>query len=192
MLLVRHGESEFNVRFNVTRIDPGIPDPRITDRGREQAHSAARLIAEMDHEDTPERIIASPYCRTLETAHILSDILSLPVEVDAGIGEHAHFTCDIGTPVSRLAMEWPHIRFDHLDEVWWPEREEDHHVDARSRLFRERMSGDPKWRHTIVVSHWGFIRALTGMRLKNCGIVRLDPTAPHPTGATVVTGADSC
>ena len=27
MILIRHGESEFNVHFNRTRIDPGIRDP---------------------------------------------------------------------------------------------------------------------------------------------------------------------
>jgi len=41
MILLRHGQSEFNVVYNVTRVDPGIPDPRLTEEGRRQALVAA-------------------------------------------------------------------------------------------------------------------------------------------------------
>ena len=34
MILVRHGQSEFNAVYSVTRVDPGIPDPQLTDIGR--------------------------------------------------------------------------------------------------------------------------------------------------------------
>jgi len=34
MILVRHGQSEFNAAFNVTRIDPGIRDPKLTRMAR--------------------------------------------------------------------------------------------------------------------------------------------------------------
>ena len=37
MILVRHGESHFNVHFNVTREDPGIVDPGLTELGVMQA-----------------------------------------------------------------------------------------------------------------------------------------------------------
>ena len=36
MILVRHGETVFNVLFGKTRRDPGVRDPRLTERGREQ------------------------------------------------------------------------------------------------------------------------------------------------------------
>ena len=43
MILVRHGESHFNVHFNVTREDPGIVDPGLTKTGRDQALAAAEV-----------------------------------------------------------------------------------------------------------------------------------------------------
>ena len=45
MILLRHGQSEFNVAFNATRVDPGIPDPRLTEEGRRQARAAAVALA---------------------------------------------------------------------------------------------------------------------------------------------------
>ena len=42
MILIRHGESEFNVVFNKTRVDPGIPDPALTD---EEPTSTERIFA---------------------------------------------------------------------------------------------------------------------------------------------------
>ena len=67
MILLRHGQSEFNVAFNATRVDPGIPDPRLTEEGRRQARAAAVALAA----HPVERLIASPYTRALETAEIV-------------------------------------------------------------------------------------------------------------------------
>ena len=36
MILVRHGQSEFNVIFGATRKDPGIVDPKLTEEGRRE------------------------------------------------------------------------------------------------------------------------------------------------------------
>ena len=56
MILLRHGQSEFNAAFNATRVDPGIPDPRLTEEGRRQARAAAVALAAFP----VERLIASP------------------------------------------------------------------------------------------------------------------------------------
>src|SRR3546814_12714551 len=37
MILVRHGQSHFNVHFARTRVDPGIVDPQLTEEGERQA-----------------------------------------------------------------------------------------------------------------------------------------------------------
>ena len=65
MILVRHGESHFNVHFNVTREDPGIVDPSLTEAGRSQALAAAGQIADIGR---ARQVLASPHRRTLETA----------------------------------------------------------------------------------------------------------------------------
>lgn len=183
MILVRHGESEFNVRFARTRVDPGIRDPELTARGREQVAASARFLLETGHRERLTAIVASPYTRALQSAEILARRLDLPVRVDARIGEHAHFACDIGTPRSTLAARWPAIAFDHLDETWWPAREDETAVARRAAGFRRAMADAGDWTGLLAVTHWGFIRGLTGHRVPNAAVLRFDPEAPHPTGA---------
>ena len=79
MILVRHGESHFNVHFSKTRIDPGIVDPGLTRHGIEQAKSAATAIGSLNR---IQRIISSPYWRTLQTAEIIAETLGLPVSIE--------------------------------------------------------------------------------------------------------------
>lgn len=182
MILVRHGESEFNVRFAKTRTDPGLRDPGLTEAGRVQVAEAAAFLAEHAAARGVRRILSSPYTRALQTAEILAARLDLPIEVEVAIGEHAHFTCDIGTPRSALVEAWPTIAFDHLAEEWWPSYEDDAAVSRRAAGFRATAVASPDWHETLAVSHWGFIRGLTGHRVPNAAVLRFDPRAPHPEG----------
>lgn len=185
MIFVRHGESEFNVVFSKTGQDPGIVDPRITERGQRQIEASARYLADI-HGQRFSRIVTSPYTRTLQSSKILADILDLPIHVDPLVGEHAHFACDIGTPVSALSQDWAGIDFAHLPEEWWPSGEQDHHVNERATQFRTKMADQADWDTTLVVSHWGFIRGLTRLTVQNATVVQVDPTQPHPEGGKVV------
>ncbi len=174
MILVRHGQSEFNVIFGKTREDPGIVDPKLTEEGHRQAEIAGQSLVDKGL----TRIIASPYTRTLQTADIIAGILKLPISIDSLIREHAFFSCDIGTPRSTLSQDWPHLDFDALSESWWPsdpETEDD--VRARCLSFHRRMADSNDWREVLVVSHWGFIRGLTGHEAKNGEVLSFDPTA---------------
>ena len=174
MILIRHGESEFNVAFNRTGRDPGIPDPALTERGRAQVRRAA---AEMRQHGRPiKRLITSPYTRALETAAILAEELGLPVEVEMIVHEHACYHCDIGTPVSLLAERWPALDFSHMPEMWWPEAEARESLMQRCADFRVKAARLGDWEHVGVVSHWGFIRGLTGHDARNAEIVPFDPT----------------
>jgi len=187
MILVRHGQSEFNVVYGVTRRDPGIRDPALTELGQTQAAAAARSLQRFGG----HRIICSPYRRALQTATIIAKTLGLAITVDSGIGERAAFTCDIGSPRSALAAAWPKLAFDHIAETWWPDHgESEGALDSRGRAFRRWLRAQPDWRGSIVVTHWGFIRALTDHRVGNCAIVRFDPHAGHPGGGTVVSAMD--
>jgi broad specificity phosphatase PhoE len=178
MILVRHGQSEFNVVFAKTRIDPGIRDPRLTEEGRRQAAAAAATLADGD----VRMLVASPYTRALETAEIIAGVLGIDILVDPLVGERAAFACDFGTPSSELRGRWPAIAMDHLEEQWWPDHEEpEHALLDRCARFRTAMAARPDWPHVAVVSHWGFIRGLTGRRVGNCAILPFDPTAPAPT-----------
>ncbi len=177
MILLRHGQSEFNLRFTATRKDPGIPDPALTPLGQQQAEEAAETLAGR----RLSRIIVSPYTRTLQTAAPIARRLGLPVFVNPLVRERCAFSCDIGTPRATLANAWPHHDFTHLDDIWWPRQEEPAEaVIDRAALFRAEMAALPDWSETLVVSHWGFVMALTGLSVQNGQILDFDPTAPAP------------
>ena len=173
MILVRHGQSAWNVIYAKTRVDPDLPDPGLTDEGRRQAAFAAERL----RAHAPRRILASPYTRALETAAIIAAALGLGVEVEPLVREHGRFNCDIGSARSLLSRRWPALDFAHLDEEWWPTAldESDAALAERSRRFAQRMRDDPAWQETAVVSHWGFIRNLTGSELKNGELIGWDP-----------------
>ena len=177
MILLRHGQSEFNLHYTATRRDPGIEDPRLTPLGHEQAEHAAETLAT----EGIRRIIASPYTRALQTAEPLARRLGLPVLVNTAVRERYAFKCDIGSKVADLQQAWPGHDFSALEDVWWPsEREPEEHVIARAGRFRTEMAAHPNWQDTVVVSHWGFIMALTGISVTNGEWLRCDPTEAAP------------
>jgi glucosyl-3-phosphoglycerate phosphatase len=176
MILVRHGQSEFNVVFSLTRQDPGIRDPRLTPEGRRQAEAAAEALVGRGI----ERLIASPYSRALETAEIVARRLDVLIAVEPLVGERAAFACDVGTPRADLGARWPHLALDHLAEEWWPVLEESEDLlSGRCAAFRAHMRTQPDWARVAVVSHWGFIRGLTGLTVGNGAVLRIDPHRPE-------------
>jgi broad specificity phosphatase PhoE len=177
MILLRHGQSEFNLHYTATRIDPGIPDPCLTALGQEQARAAAIALADVGI----ERIIASPYTRALQTAAPVAAALGLPVLINPVVRERYSFVCDVGSPRSALSAAWPQHDFSVIEDVWWPTGDEpEAEVLARAALFRAEMAALPDWSRTLVVSHWGFIMSLTGQSVQNGQWLRFDPTAPPP------------
>jgi len=177
MILLRHGQSWFNRHFSQTRRDPGIHDPALTPLGEQQAAAAAESLAS----EGIQRILASPYTRALQTAQPIARRLGLPILVNPVVRERCAFACDVGTPSAALSLAWPQLDFAHLDEVWWPAlRETEDEVVARAALFRAEMSAMPGWAGTLVISHWGFILALTGTSVMNGQWVRYDPRTPPP------------
>jgi broad specificity phosphatase PhoE len=184
MILVRHGQSEFNVVYSVTRIDPGIPDPKLTEQGRRQAQDLALELAPHGL----RRVMVSPYTRALETAEIIASSLNLDLRVEPLVREHCRFHCDIGSAASDLARRWPAIDFSHLPERWWPNLDEsEEELAERSRHFRQSMARNRDWQATAVVTHWGFIRALTGQRVANAHLLRFDPHSGEASDLAPVT-----
>jgi len=185
MFLIRHGQSQFNAVFSVTRVDPGIADPVLTEEGVRQAHAAADTLIELRERGEGEvrRLISSPYTRALQTATVIAERLGIEVTIDPVVRERAAFHCDIGASPLELAKRFPRYRFDHLDDPWWhdhvatgqPETEDA--LAVRGAAFRDAMRDQPDYPHIAVVTHWGFIRCLTGKPPANGEIVRL-PLSP--------------
>lgn len=170
-LLIRHAESAWNEHFAASRIDVGLPDPELTARGVEQARAAAERL----RREGVRRLITSPYRRTLHTASIIAEALGLDIEVDPIVRERCAFSCDQGSSPAELAKAWPQLDFSQLDEVWWGGLIESWpSLEARCAAFRTRMRGRPDRDTVAVVSHWGFIRGLTGAELHNTDFIRLD------------------
>jgi broad specificity phosphatase PhoE len=182
MILVRHGQSEWNAVYNRTRVDPNIPDPPLTAEGRRQAEAVAQHLLRAGI----ERLLVSPYVRTLETAEIIATETGIAMTVEPMVRERAAFSCDIGTPRSRLAVRWPHLSFDHVEEVWWPTTiETDAELGHRCHRFRTTAQGLPDWQRVAVVTHWGFIRGMTGIEARNGELVRFDPHVLPPAPAAM-------
>jgi len=177
MILLRHGQSEFNLAFTATRRDPGIVDPKLTPLGHQQAAHAAEALAG----EGIKRIIVSPYTRALQTAAPIARRLGVPVIVNPIVRERYAFTCDVGSPRTALVLAWPEHDFAALDEIWWPPIEETaESVIARAALFRAEMAALPDWSDTLVVSHWGFTLCFTGLSVANGQWLRGDPTVAAP------------
>ncbi|HQT88357.1 MAG TPA: histidine phosphatase family protein [Acidiphilium sp.] len=177
MILLRHGQSEFNLHFSATRRDPGLIDPVLTQLGHAQAAAAAEALAG----EAISRVIVSPYTRTLQTAAPLLDQRGMRPEIVPLVRERFAFKCDIGSAPAVLAERFPGHVMDHLPAQWWPEeRESEAGVIERADAFRALMMAADDWRETVLISHWGFILALTGQSLMNGQWIRFDPHAPRP------------
>ena len=177
MVLLGHGQSEFNLHFAATRRDPGIVDPRLTELGHAQARDAAVHLASQGI----QRIIASPYTRALETARPVAAALGLPVIIDPIVRERYAFACDVGSSRRTLERDWPAHDFSRIDDIWWPAEEEpEAAIINRALRFRVDLADRHDWATTLVVSHWGFILSLTGQSLANGQWLRCDPTEPPP------------
>jgi broad specificity phosphatase PhoE len=177
MFLLRHGQSYFNLHFTRTRIDPGIEDPELTPLGAAQAAAAARALA-----GAPlTRIIVSPYTRALQTAEPIRAVHRVPVDIMHLVRERAAFACDIGSPPDRLAERFPQHDFAQLPRRWWPEGiESEDATIGRANEFRAVMAARADAPTTLLVSHWAFLLALTGVSLGNGEILEYDPAQPAP------------
>ncbi len=177
MILLRHGQSEFNLHYSQTKRDPGIRDPRLTPLGHQQAEQAAAAL----EGERLERILVSPYTRALQTAAPVARKLGIPIQVTPTVRERYAFACDIGSHRSLLTEAWPDHDFSSIEEVWWPSEEEaTHGILARAAEFRAEMAARDDWKHTLVVSHWGFILSLTGRSVTNGEWLRFDPNDAPP------------
>ena len=170
MLLVRHGESVWNVSFGEVRIDSYVPDPVLTPVGIEQANRAADALAS----EGVTRLIASPYKRTLETATIISKKLGLDIYVEPLVRERCAFGCDQGSPKEELARLWPELEFGHLEPRWWGARIESiQSIEQRSKAFLQLAEQFSDRETTAVICHWGFVLAASGRSVGNAEIVKV-------------------
>lgn len=180
LYLLRHGQSEFQATYDVTGVDPGIEDARLTELGWEQARAAAEAVRPLE----VDLIVASPFTRTLDTALTVAGDGATPIRVDANVRERQSDPSDVGRPASVLAGEYPMLDLGHLEEVWWtgggvPDRlgvlvESHAHMGRRVDAFLEWLRGREE-RSVLLVSHQGFIRSLSGITPENGVVYEFSP-----------------
>lgn len=149
ILIVRHGESEWNVLGKWQ----GRADTQLTDAGRRQATEAGQRLLELGI--TMDRIVASSLSRARETAEIIAEHIGLDgviideriVETDVGPWE--------GLREHEIEAAFPHFLRDRRT----PENfEAPEAVFARATQTLSEIAA--KGGRTLVVSHSGVIRTL--------------------------------
>ena len=154
-----------------------IFDAPLTKLGETQA-KRARLEVE---KFKIKNVIVSPFTRTLQTAQLIFGN-KLPFQINAEVREQLVNSCDVGSPPYKLAEDFPHLNFNHLDECWWHEGEKDYRgisvepeevLMDRADSFVDYMERECI-QSTAIVSHGNFIRALTGIKPQNCDIIKFE------------------
>jgi broad specificity phosphatase PhoE len=75
-----------------------------------------------------------------------------------------------------LAARFPHHDFAHLPPKWWHDGSEtSEETSKRASAFRAVMAAREDRTTTLLVSHWAFILALTGVSLENGEVLEYDP-----------------
>jgi probable phosphoglycerate mutase len=156
LYLVRHGEAECNVLCVASSL-PETTERHLTEKGREQiARVAESLVGKK-----VDGIIASPLVRTQETARIISEKISIPVQTDDRLHETG-FGIFNERPIKLFFEKYPHpdmrISPDPTDGV-------ESYIDMRGRLttflddVKERYAG----KAIVIVSHGDPLEQLHGI-----------------------------
>lgn len=155
--------------------DYEIHDPELSELGREQCQKLSQNLREKLPKDLDVGLIlCSPMRRTCETTMLaLGDWAAekgIPIQAHAGWQENSAKPCDTGSPISRVAAEFPKIDFSLVDPVY-PDKTSpagEKYSYVKSHLLARAQSSlrdlyDRPEKAIIVVSHSGFMRqVLTG------------------------------
>ena len=185
LVLVRHGQTDANVRRELDSVPPGAP---LNDLGLSQAQAVGERLA--THPVTG--VYASRATRAQQTAAPVAAAHGLDVVVHDGV--HEVFIGDLEGRSDREARE----RFDVVYGAWWkgdldarlPCGESAHDLRARYLPVVERIT-DGAHGDVVLVSHGAAIRlaaaALLGdtaetLYVPNTGVVVLVPDPAMPGG----------
>jgi broad specificity phosphatase PhoE len=140
---VRHGETAENA---VRRFQ--LPDAPLSDTGREQAATAATVLADT----RAEALLASDYARTMETANVIGGVVGLPVVQEPALRERnfgyarGQLYSDIGEETMATWRD-PFVRIK--DGESWAD------VHDRMSAFLHQLRMAPPARELILVTHGG-------------------------------------
>ncbi len=180
ILLIRHGQSTFNAHYEKTGEDPGHFDARLTELGEKQAAATRQLLAD----EEIDLVMTTPLTRAIQTGLGIFGGRDLPFYITCRHRERLESSCDVGRTPAELKQEFPHLEFDHLDEIWWHNEpgSKAPFVTEPLSVFEKRVAAFKTWLHDhpttrlAVVGHGTFFHALTGHWMQNCEVQRWQPS----------------
>lgn len=173
ILLIRHGQSEFNAAYAENPSDPMIFDAPLTELG----HAQVRQVRETIVDQKIAMVITSPLTRAIQTALGIFDGIA-PIKVMAEHRERIEHSCDVGRAPEQLRLDFPMLSFAHLDDIWWhqgPENSNGVPVEpldvfgARISRFRDSLqslSAGP----LAIIGHGNTFKELAGFDMANCEV----------------------
>lgn len=163
-------------------VDPLLFDTMLTQEGRRQATALQSRVARLSPE--PQLLLCSPLSRALETAELaFARLPALPRLVVRSARERIFHASDCGRPPAVLKQCFPSWGgFDELPACWWHdsgEAPESYALEAEENLERRVAAllafvAERPEQSIAVVSHWGVLRALTGVEFDNCELRSVD------------------
>jgi broad specificity phosphatase PhoE len=166
MLLVRHGETDWNLERRVQ----GHTDRPLNATGLEQAHALAEQLAG----ETLVAVYASDLARARETAAIVARAHGLEVILDPGLREK-----NFGTWEGLTDVEIEE-RFPAAVRGGWGDGETTEAVTERALAVIDRIRARHPTGTVLVVSHGGPLRAILASLavehdvIFNCAVIRVD------------------
>eukprot|EP01116_Phalansterium_solitarium_P011797 TRINITY_DN27584_c0_g1_i1.p1 TRINITY_DN27584_c0_g1~~TRINITY_DN27584_c0_g1_i1.p1 ORF type:complete len:944 (-),score=378.69 TRINITY_DN27584_c0_g1_i1:202-3033(-) len=187
---IRHAESLYNEAARLGRpLDMSLVDARLSETGKRQAsQQLRRSVASIARETPIELVVCSPLSRAIETATAGFEGHPVRIVVQRDIAEHRNDVCDFGSPTSQLTTRFPHLSFEHLDEVWHRPHDDTEPLGVlayRVARFKRWLLHERSESCIAIVSHGLYLRHLleldpAGAGMHNCEIRRLHLHRPRP------------
>ena len=146
--LLRHGQTDWNIDMRLQ----GISDIPMNDYGRQQAETAAKVLAGQDW----DKIVSSPLSRAVETAEIVAKYLAAPY-----VGQHPLLLeRSFGIAEGMGYEDW---RAEYPNGLNAPEAESMEELTARCWTLLDALVSEHPGQRVLTVSHGALIRRLINL-----------------------------
>ena len=171
LLLVRHGQSEWNAAGRMQGQTPGIP---LTELGHQQAAAAAAELAALTRAGAgPGALVSSDLLRAVQTAEHCAAATGLPLTTTAELREQGYGVLE-GRPSREL---WDVV--DWTDVHWSAEGGESlAQLHTRVSAYLSELRADPPAEVVALVTHGDTIRAVQAV-VAGLGPDAMPAVTPH-------------
>lgn len=203
---IRHGYAAHNAYQNRYDEEAEMFDPPLTSFGEDQARAAGEYFALLSEglKDI-ERIICSPSVRCRKTAEAFLKAAGredIPIIIEPLLAERLGPNARSKGPhkaelEERMRRTPPPVSYDFskmAEGQWWPDKENETHEDTKARAvsaIEKYFSNGEVPAKTLFVTHYGWIKALTGCKTSNAEIMQIALDTTEREGKPVYKGVRS-